>query len=1145
MPVFSMDRTRWRGLGLIFVLFLAACGGGGSGGSGSTPPPVTAPADLSYSSPTVGTVGVTLATLSPSVKGSVTSYSVSPALPAGLSLDTTTGQISGTPAAESPATSYVITAANTAGSTTFTLSLTVLAAAPTGAPTGLSYPSPVVATLDVALPTLSPSVKGTVSSYSVSPALPAGLSLDKTSGQITGTPVAESPAASYVITASNAAGSTTFMLSLAVLVAAPAALQYPSPQTYTAGTPVTLNPSVTGLVTRYAVAPALPAGLVLNAVTGQINGTPTTPTAAANYLITASNGTGSTTFSLSLTILIPAPTALSYPNPQTYIAGTAIAALTPQVTGTVTRYSVMPALPAGLSLNVTTGQITGTPSTPTPMATYLITASNSTGSTSFLLTIAVLIPAPSALSYPSPQIYTVGSAIAPLNPTVTGSVTGYSVLPALPAGLLLNPTSGQITGTPTAPALAGIYTIAAANGTGHATFGLSITVRIAPPSGLSYRTPQTYTVGMAIIPLAPTVAGTVASYGVSPALPAGLTLNPTSGIISGTPTAASSAASYTITASNSTGSTTFSLALTVVLLPPQSLSYPSPQSLALNTPMTPLVPFVVGIVMSYSVTPALPAGLALDPSSGQITGTPTVLSAAATYTVKASNSAGSATFGLSISVVIAGTTPSHVSRLVAQGTPVVVQLALASQALTNPLYVMASDPSGLFNSAVSVTTTANGWNLVIGVSTAIAPGHYTGNLALALCHDAVCAVPQSPGSVTLPFDVYVLSSTSAWSGNNLTPLAAWSGVADWTMFQGNAAHTGYVAAALDPNNFATRWQGPTLDNTSGYSSFAYTLTTDNDQLYLAYSDTLYALKELDGSQTWKYSMAGLQFPSVNPPAEANGTVYMAAGQQSSTYFWAFSETDGSLVFKSPMQSQWENYLAPTIGAVGVYTNAGEYGGLYGFDFSGNSLFVEGLAQESQWTPAVDSSYVYSYTGELTVANAQTGAVQATITDPTFQNYTYAIGGSAVLGAPGSVFAAAYMNAYINGGGIGNSLLDFDVTGQSVAWSVAGDYAFTPAYHAGVVYAVNNKPLQLEARSETDGSLLWSWTPPQAGDTSFASEVLLTQSMIFVATNLATYGIDVQTHRLVFSYPLPGRLALSHNGILYIQGVGPLTAINVK
>jgi hypothetical protein len=492
-----------------------------------------------------------------------------------------------------------------------------------------------------------------------------------------------------------------------------------------------------------------------------------------------------------------------------------------------------------------------------------------------------------------------------------------------------------------------------------------------------------------------------------------------------------------------------------------------------------------------------------------------------------------------------GTTPSHVSRLVAQGTPVVVELALASQALSSPLYVTASDSAGLFNSAVAVTTTTNGWNFVLDVSTTIAPGHYTGNVTLALCHDAACSSPQAPSSVSLPFDVYVLSSSSAWIGNNPTPLAAWSSVADWTMFQGNAAHTGYVPVTLDPNSFSTRWQGPTLSNTSGYATFAYTLTTDNNQLYLAYGTTLYALKELDGSQVWQYSVAGLQFPSVNPPAEANGTVYMAAGQQGTTYFWAFSEIDGSLVFKSQMLSQWENYFAPTIGPTGVYTNAGEYGGLYGFDFSGNQLFFDSLAQQSQWTPAVDSSNVYSYTGALTVANAQTGVVQATISDPTFQNYTYTIGGSPVLGAPGSVFAAAYNNSTLNGGGIGNALLDFDVDTQGIAWKVAGDYAFTPAYNAGVVYAVNNNPLRLEARSETDGSLLWSWTPPQAGDTSFNSEVLLTQSMILVSTNLATYGIDFQTHQLVFSYPFTGRLALSHNGILYIQGDGPVTAINVK
>ena len=40
---------------------------------------------------------------------------------------------------------------------------------------------------------------------------------------------------------------------------------------------------------------------------------------------------------------------------------------------------------------------------------------------------------PTALSYSSPHTYAVGTAIAPLNPAVTGTVASYSVAPALPA----------------------------------------------------------------------------------------------------------------------------------------------------------------------------------------------------------------------------------------------------------------------------------------------------------------------------------------------------------------------------------------------------------------------------------------------------------------------------------------------------------------------------------------------------------------------------------------------------------------------------------------------------------------------------------------------------------------------------------------
>src|SRR6266704_3002452 len=81
----------------------------------------------------------------------------------------------------------------------------------------------------------------------------------------------------------------------------------------------------------------------------------------------------------------------------------------------------------------------------------------------------------------------------------------------------------------------------------------------AAPSGLSYPSPQQYSVGMATTALMPLVTGTVSSYNVAPALPAGLVLDSTNGQISGTPTATAAAANYKITGSNSGGSTSFDL----------------------------------------------------------------------------------------------------------------------------------------------------------------------------------------------------------------------------------------------------------------------------------------------------------------------------------------------------------------------------------------------------------------------------------------------------------------------------------------------------------------------------------------------------------------------------------------------------------
>jgi hypothetical protein len=591
---------------------------------------------------------------------------------------------------------------------------------------------------------------------------------------------------------------------------------------------------------------------------------------------------------------------------------------------------------------------------------------------------------------------------------------------------------------------------------------------------------------------------------------------------------------------------------------PTGLSYPSPQIYPVGIAIAPLNPAITGVVTAYSSSPALPPGLMIDAHSGIITGTPTVAQPSANYMITAANGGGSASFNVSIAVPMVTTSPANISRTVVSSTSVTVALSLTPVdfSFSGGLSAKAADTAGVFAASVTSVSGTSGPALSLTTSPRAPPGHYQGNVTLTLCSDAACTMPQSVPSISVPYDVYVLSPASAWPGNNSPTLVPWPGVPDWTMFQANAAHTGYVPVDLDPNSFSTRWQAPALDIPVTFGANLNTLVASNGMLFIGGGTALYARNESDNSAVWSYDFSGLApFASVNPPSVAGGVVYVAAGEQSSTFMFALNAADGSLVFKSPMSSQFEHYLAPAIGPQGIYTNAGTYGGLYGFDVTGDPLFIAAMPQISQWTPAVDATAVYSYTGDaLRVLDPKTGAVNAMIADPNPQDFVHQINGSAVLGAPGSVFAANYENALVNFEGAGNTLMDFNTTANSIVWKVNGGYANTPAYNAGVLYATNNNPVRLEARAEADGSLLWSWVPPQAGDTAFVSETLLTNTMIFVSTNLATYGIDTATHQTVWSYPLVGKLALSRSRILYIEGQqsqtspsvpGTLTAINVN
>ena len=208
------------------------------------------------------------------------------------------------------------------------------------------------------------------------------------------------------------------------------------------------------------------------------------------------------------------------------------------------------ALPTGLSIS-SGGAITGT-STATGVFTGTITASNGIG-TAATQNFSITINQAPAFTSAAPTSSSLLNTAYSFTCTASGYPAPTFSVPAntLPTGLSLNPTSGAITGTPTAT---GVFTgtITASNGiVTAATQNFSITINqapaftsAAPTSTGSAGTAYNFTCSASGYPV-PTFSRTAG------ALPTGLTLS-NAGIISGTPSAAGTFTG-TITASNGIG----------------------------------------------------------------------------------------------------------------------------------------------------------------------------------------------------------------------------------------------------------------------------------------------------------------------------------------------------------------------------------------------------------------------------------------------------------------------------------------------------------------------------------------------------------------------------------------------------------------
>jgi hypothetical protein len=385
--------------------------------------------------------------------------------------------------------------------------------------------------------------------------------------------------------------------------------------------------------------------------------------------------------------------------------------------------------------------------------------------------------------------------------------------------------------------------------------------------------------------------------------------------------------------------------------------------------------------------------------------------------------------------------------------------------------------------------------------------------------------------VTVPVDVVLYAQfghlgtiLDAVANITCVPDAGQLTASDWPQFQANSRHTGYTPVSLEPEVFSLRWQKqiPTrsLNPVTAAGGKVYV------SLYVYFDDVpgLFCLDNRDGEVLWSKSFGSVY--SVNPPSYAYGRVYIQTCNHSSdTWLWAFDSESGSQTFKSASSAQWERYSAPTMYDRSVYVNGGYYGGMYGFDaMSGERKWFLGLAQEDGWTPAVSGDTAYACVGSnLTAVDRSNGVVLYNIA---FPNAGYGLAAIPVIGDRNNVIA------------IGNgALVCFDLPNRKVAWSQTGSFSGQPALAKGVVYAINSG--QLEARNEADGTLQWTWKPPEG---ALNGNLIVTDTHLLAHTGANTYAVEILSHNNVWSYPAAGHIALGNDTLYIAAGSGLLTAI---
>jgi large repetitive protein len=554
-------------------------------------------------------------------------FSESGALPNGVSFNTATGVLSGTPSTGTGGTyNLTFTAANgISPDASQSFVLTVDQAPAITSANAAIFTAGALGTFDVTasgFPT---------STFVENGILPAGVTFTN-AGVLSGTALSGTTGTyPLTISAVNGVGPGASQSFTLMVVSAPLITSANS-ATFIVGTADAFDVTVSGTPTpSLSESGTLPNGLAFNTQTDEISGTPATGTGGTYTLtFTASNGVSANS-TQTFTLIVNETPAITSTNIATFTVGTP-GSFTLTANGfPAPTFNEAGMLPNGLGFSPT-GVLSGTP-LPGPGGTFTVTFTpvNSVGVGLGQIFTIVIDQAP-AITSANSTVFNVGT---PGNFAVTASGfpnPSFSETGALPAGVSFNPATGLLSGTPQIGS-GGSYplTITASNGVGtNATEAFTLVVNEIPQ--ITSTNSATFTVGTNGTFTVTAGGFPTSTFTESDPLPHGLSFNSATGVLSGTPLA-NTGGTYTlhIFATNAAGPGPTQIFTLIVVQPPAITS-------ANNAT------FTVGTFGSFNVTAtgfpaptfaetgALPAGVTFNDTTGLLSGTPDT-GTAGTYTI--------------------------------------------------------------------------------------------------------------------------------------------------------------------------------------------------------------------------------------------------------------------------------------------------------------------------------------------------------------------------------------------------------------------------------------------------------------------------------------------------------------------------------